>query len=141
LQKAKLGGRKRVEFAMRSGEDAHQVAFNLEWDGDFRVRPRLASHVIGIAIYVGRITHLAGGSDVADHALGPDFQPVAFTVNRASTNAGQHELSLLRMMKIQVDFDTAKRGGDFAYDALDDFFNIEGSGDALSRFLKADKFG
>jgi hypothetical protein len=52
--------------------------------------------------------HFAGGRDVSHHS-GARLQAMALAVNRAASNPGQHELRVLGITEIEIDFDAAER--------------------------------
>jgi hypothetical protein len=48
---------------------------------------------------------------------------------------------MLGIAEEQVDFDAAEGSGDFVHDAGNELFDVEGRGDAVSKFLQANEFG
>ena len=55
-------------------------------------------------------------------------------------NAGQHEFRILRIAKIQVDFDAAERLRNLIDDPRNEFFKVESGGDPLRKLLQAHQF-
>jgi hypothetical protein len=140
LQQAELIGTKSVDFAMGSGEDSYQFAVALQRNGNFGAGVGLASEIVRVAGDVGSVVHFASLSDVADHS-DAEFDAMAFAVDGTTAHSRQDEFGMLGIAEEQVDFDAAEGSGDFVHDAGNELFDVEGRGDAVSKFLQANEFG
>ena len=141
LEKAELRLAEGVEVVMGGAEDADQFTIHLKRDGDLGAGGGLAGNVIGVETDVRGIVQLTRGGNVSSHALFANFQTMAAAEHRAAANTRQHEFVLLSIVKIKIDFDGVERVGNFLYQALDDFVEVEGRGDALGGFLQAHQLG
>lgn len=65
---------------------------------------------------------------------------MALVINAAAADPGQHEFLLFRVAKIEVNLDTAERSGDLINDPRNEFFQVEGGGNALREFLQPHQF-
>ena len=118
------------------GEDADDLAADLERKVDFRTRVGLTGDVIGVEGYVRGVAHLSGGGDVPDHALLADAEPVTFSVEGAAANAVEDHLVSSRVAQPHGDFDAAEGVGDVIDDALEQAIEIESRGDELRGTLQ-----
>src|ERR1700694_3547870 len=124
---------------MRSGEDSDQIAFALQWDGDFGARVRLAGDVVRVASDVGGVVHFACGGDVPDHSLAY-LEAMTLAVNTAAANSGQYKARLLGIVQVDVDLDAAERSPNLIGDPRNQFFNVQSGGNPLCELLQTHQF-
>ena len=112
LQNSQLLTRETVHLRMRCGEHSHQSLAHAQRNGHFGQCRRLASDVVLILADIGRIAHLTGRGDVADHAFAADFQAMSFALRAAfdaSADAGQHHLGVFFVMQVDAGLQAAER--------------------------------
>ena len=112
-------------------EDADDFSADLERNGDFRACVDLAGYVVGVEGYVGGITQLSSGGDVANHTLMADAEAFAFLVDGAAANSVKDHVVTLGVAEPDGDFDAADGVGDVVDDAIEEAIEIERGGDEL----------
>src|SRR5258708_4758196 len=122
---------------MRCGEDSHKTFADVKRDRDFGKSGGLAGHVIFVFAHIGCVTHLAGRSDIADHAFLADLQTMAFVVHAASVHAREYHLTTFLVMQIYACLDAAERVSYVIHDVVDELIEVEDRGDLLRGFLQA----
>ena len=137
LQNSQLLAGKAIHFGMRCGEYSHQALADAQRNRHFRERRRLAADVVLVLAHVGRVAHLTGRGDVADHALAADFQAMSFAVHAASSHSGQHHLAALFVVQVDAGFQAAEGMRHFVDNAVDELVEIENRRDFLRGLLHA----
>src|ERR1700728_5139774 len=125
---------------MRCGEDTDEALADVKRDRHFGERAGLAAYVVIVYARVGGIAHLAGASDVADHAFLADLQTKTFLVDAATMHAVEHHLSARLVVQVDAGFKAAEGTGNVVHDVLDELIEIEDRSDLLGGFLQFLKF-
>ena len=136
LKNSELLAGKRIQFRMRRGEDAHEAFADMKWDRHFGERGVFAANVVVVLAHVGGIAHLAGRSDIADHAFLANLQTMTFVVDAASVHAGHHHLAAFLVVQVDAGFHAAKGTGHVIHDVVDELIEVEDRSDLLRRLLQ-----
>src|SRR5207244_4658974 len=82
------------------------------------------------------VAHLTGGRYISHHSFGTNLHPMSNAVYRAAAHAGQNQLAIGGVVKIDVNFGAAESGSDFVGDTLDDLVQVQAGSDPLGELLE-----
>jgi hypothetical protein len=124
---------------MGRGEDAYELVFNEQGDGDFREGGLLAGEIVGVFANVGGVSHMAGEGDVSDQTFLAQLQAVAPLVHGAAMDTSQYELFAIGLVEVDVRFEESEGARYFVYDAVDQLIEIEKGADPVRGSLQPEQ--
>ena len=141
LQQPQLARVEGIQFVVRGGEYSHQLPFHMQRNRNLRECGFFTANVVGVLAHIGRVVHLAGGSDVSDHSFA-NFQTVSGAAEVAATaamSAHQRQFAALLVVQVDVRIQTSERTGNLVYDLIDQLIEVKDGADFLSGLLQLEK--
>ena len=139
LQHSQLLARKAIEFMMRSGKYADQLSIHKQRNRYFGERRFLTGDVIRVLAHIGRVTHLQGRGDVADHAFFAYFESRSLFMKHAAMNASRFQFAAIGVVQIKIGLHASECARHVVHDVIDQLVEIENGGDLARPFLQLEK--